>query len=186
MSGHLPSMSTAAACGRPRGWQVDIAEQDDRKRQRGLELRDELMQFVRFRPCQVASYEFTTLTCVPGVFNYKVELGILYLQGLKVDTRRAPRSSYWICPGSSREPRMAKAVESRRFCIAALSWKAVFCRACFCQVISVAYSCSLILIEAASASPQFRCRLLQVPHLQRASKVFGCNETDLTQAQDRI
>ena len=31
-----------------RGWQVDIAEQDDRKRQRGLELRDELVQFVRF------------------------------------------------------------------------------------------------------------------------------------------
>ena len=66
---------------------------------------------------------------------------------------------------------MAKAVESRRFCIA-LSWKAVLCRACFCQVISVAYSCSLILIEAASASPQFRRRLLQVPHLQRASKVL--------------
>lgn len=64
---------------------------------------------------QVASYEFTTLTCVPGVFNYK---------GAKIQLLDLPGIIEGAKDGKGRGK----------------------------QVISVAYSCSLILIARGPTS----------------------------------
>jgi ribosome-interacting GTPase 1 len=57
-----------------------------------------------------AAYEFTTLTCIPGIYDYITRL----YKSLKVSSiTRMLRSNFWICPVSLKELPTVEVEEDR-------------------------------------------------------------------------